>query len=352
MKQKDFKQKCREAVISKMIGLFLIGAGFFTGAHAQVTIGSEAAPADGALLDVKQQNAANGGETSKKGILFPRVKLTSLTSLSPLVASPNDATVKSTHKGIVVYNITVSASNNLKEGLYSWNGNEWVYSQDTQSWNMTGNAGTDPAKNYVGTSDAKALSIRTNNTERIRVSEDGKTYLKKTDAAPPSNGVSQLVRDNTTGEVLSLVTGKNSKAINYLVYELECAANGAEDWIADFDTKIEVDEFTLVVVGSSFATLPIGVTVGLKMYEDGDLSIKGTFAPSTVLAFYEETLKHDTWHLKADYSRASPANGKPGVWTIYCLAINKSIVKEAGVIKFKMPSSKGVATAPPAGLYD
>jgi hypothetical protein len=40
-------------------------------------------------------------------------------------------------------------------------------------WKLTGNAGTTPATNYIGTSDAAGLSIRTNATERIRVTQSG-----------------------------------------------------------------------------------------------------------------------------------------------------------------------------------
>jgi hypothetical protein len=36
-------------------------------------------------------------------------------------------------------------------------------------WNLTGNAGTSPGTNYVGTSDSQQLQIRTNNLEAIRV---------------------------------------------------------------------------------------------------------------------------------------------------------------------------------------
>src|ERR1043165_7334480 len=36
-------------------------------------------------------------------------------------------------------------------------------------WNLTGNTGTNPATNFVGTTDNKDLVFRTNNTERMRI---------------------------------------------------------------------------------------------------------------------------------------------------------------------------------------
>jgi hypothetical protein len=41
------------------------------------------------------------------------------------------------------------------------------------AWALTGNSGTDPAVNFLGTTDAQPLVIRTNNTERMRVTATG-----------------------------------------------------------------------------------------------------------------------------------------------------------------------------------
>jgi hypothetical protein len=42
------------------------------------------------------------------------------------------------------------------------------------SWETTGNAGTDPASNFLGTADNQPLVIKTNNTEALRVDTGGK----------------------------------------------------------------------------------------------------------------------------------------------------------------------------------
>jgi hypothetical protein len=41
------------------------------------------------------------------------------------------------------------------------------------AWALTGNSGTDPAENFLGTTDAQPLVIRTNDTERMRVTATG-----------------------------------------------------------------------------------------------------------------------------------------------------------------------------------
>ncbi|MET3537822.1 hypothetical protein [Chryseobacterium limigenitum] len=43
----------------------------------------------------------------------------------------------------------------------------------SQTWNITGNAGTTPANNFVGTTDTQDLVLKTNNLERLRVHSSG-----------------------------------------------------------------------------------------------------------------------------------------------------------------------------------
>jgi hypothetical protein len=45
----------------------------------------------------------------------------------------------------------------------------------TDAWLITGNAGTNPVTNFLGTTDAQDLVVRTSNTERIRVYASGRT---------------------------------------------------------------------------------------------------------------------------------------------------------------------------------
>lgn len=47
------------------------------------------------------------------------------------------------------------------------------FSAQAQTWNLSGNAGTNPANDFVGTTDAKALRLRTNNLVRVNISPSG-----------------------------------------------------------------------------------------------------------------------------------------------------------------------------------
>ncbi|MDR6544289.1 hypothetical protein J2810_000311 [Chryseobacterium rhizosphaerae] len=42
-----------------------------------------------------------------------------------------------------------------------------------QTWNTTGNSGTNPATNFLGTADVADLILKTNNTERLRINSTG-----------------------------------------------------------------------------------------------------------------------------------------------------------------------------------
>ncbi|MBD8389369.1 hypothetical protein [Dysgonomonas sp. BGC7] len=79
--------------------------------QAQVTIGSNKPPHNDALLDLKE----NSGNTSSKGLLLPRVSLSSTVSPSPLSAHT---------AGMTVYNIATLAD--VSPGYYYNDGAKWV----------------------------------------------------------------------------------------------------------------------------------------------------------------------------------------------------------------------------------
>ena len=111
-------------------------------------------------------------ESSNKGILLPRIALKSTASPSPL---------RSFTAGMIVYN--TSTSNDLTPGLYYCDGKKWVKantnltpsdsaSQQGVFWTMKGN-NTVSSNNFLGTINKAPLIIKTNNTERLRVTEAG-----------------------------------------------------------------------------------------------------------------------------------------------------------------------------------
>ncbi|MDR1203579.1 MAG: hypothetical protein LBL58_18380 [Tannerellaceae bacterium] len=158
-------------------------------AKAQVTIGSGNPPAKGALLDLKENDAPNGNTTTTKGVVLPRVNLTGLNSLEPLLSAADaaDPTEKTTHRGLIVYNLTTTA--NLQEGLYCWDGAKWVNiaGNANDAWLTQGNAGTNAATHFIGTTDNQPLVFRINNTPAVYMGVDNNIALGANTGQPEAN---------------------------------------------------------------------------------------------------------------------------------------------------------------------
>ncbi|GIV23957.1 MAG: hypothetical protein KatS3mg025_1616 [Bacteroidia bacterium] len=102
------------------------------------------------------------------GVLLPTAALTSATVWTPLVGTPQ--------AGMIVYNTATAGTppNDVSPGYYYWDGSRWVRMDGgTKAWLLTGNAGTNPTVNFLGTTDAQPLVIRVNNQETFRFNTPG-----------------------------------------------------------------------------------------------------------------------------------------------------------------------------------
>ena len=70
-----------------------------------------------------------------------------------------------------------SESVTLFSNATEWKAASANNSSSSSDWNLIGNAGTTPGTNFVGTTDAKDLVLKTNNTSRVTVSSDGITKI-------------------------------------------------------------------------------------------------------------------------------------------------------------------------------
>jgi hypothetical protein len=143
---------------------FVVFLSYNTRSFSQVKIGDNPKSINGdAMLEV---------ESSNKGILLPRIALKSTSSSSPL---------KSFTAGMIVYN--TSTSNDLTPGLYYCDGKKWIKantnltpsdsaSQQGVFWTMKGNNAVS-SNNFLGSINKAPLIIKTNNNERLRITENG-----------------------------------------------------------------------------------------------------------------------------------------------------------------------------------
>lgn len=119
---------------------------------------SGAAANASAMLDVDVSSLG-----TKKGLLIPRVTAAEKTLMNPLPAAA---------QGLIVYQ--TDGTQGFYYNTSTTTVPNWSYILPSSGgWNLTGNAGTSAATNFLGTTDAIDLVIRTNNTERMRVSSAG-----------------------------------------------------------------------------------------------------------------------------------------------------------------------------------
>lgn len=97
-------------------------------------------------------------ESTRQGLLLPRL---SDTAAINLLTPPN---------GMIIFL-------NTDQSLRLRSNGSWVKIADlstaTSNWSLTGNTGTNPATNFIGTIDGQPLVIRTSNAERLRIDAAG-----------------------------------------------------------------------------------------------------------------------------------------------------------------------------------
>src|ERR1051326_7264421 len=239
----------------------LAGAGFYpVGSTAQnVGINSTgAAPNASAGLDVSFSNM---------GVLIPRVALTQTTSSSP-VTSPATS--------LVIYN--TATINDVTPGFYYWDGTKWVRLINTGNnagteWLLAGNTltGTLPASpnEFIGTTNGADFVIKTNGSERMRISSAGLAgintspsgaYLKIASSNASNDGLDAFHTSGTTGSAFNAVEGDVNNAAythatGYLAYHnsfnktFSVYGNGG-DLAGMFNGKVGVNSVSTALTSS------------------------------------------------------------------------------------------------------
>lgn len=79
--------------------------------------------------------------------------------------------ISSPPTGALIYNTT-------DQNVYQYNGSSWsLVGGLATSWGTTGNAGTNSATDFIGTTDGQDFILRSNNSERIRLVQDRNQVL-------------------------------------------------------------------------------------------------------------------------------------------------------------------------------
>lgn len=143
--------------------LAVLGA---SAAHAQVAI----APT---LAQPTTTNAMLEVISPTKGLLVPRMN------------NAERAAIATPPQGLIVYQSSSLSPLTEPVGYWYFDGT-WQFVSSGRSWNLGGNAGTNPAVDFIGTTNG-ALAIRTNGLERMRVLSSGEWLIhNRGNAAVPA----------------------------------------------------------------------------------------------------------------------------------------------------------------------
>ncbi|PVW14329.1 hypothetical protein [Marixanthomonas spongiae] len=154
-----------------------------TNGIAQVGINTTT-PAGGSMLDVNSTN---------KGMLVPRVDIVDLNTIAPVTGGNTES--------LLVYNTNSTTG----KGFHYWNGLRWVNIGNTvdDDWSLTGNAGTDEATNFMGTTDNRDVIFKTNGNENMRINSSGGQLLIGKTTQGSANDLLQVLSDIEIGGAAS-----------------------------------------------------------------------------------------------------------------------------------------------------
>jgi hypothetical protein len=217
---------------------------------------NNATPAASAALDITGTN---------KGLLIPRVALTSTVSTAPVVAPATS---------LLVFNTATAgtAPNNVTPGYYQWNGVRWQrFVTGNEGWLTGGNASTSPTLNFLGTTDSVDLAFRTENTEFMRLKANGKLLMGSTSGS----GAAKLdVFVNTVNDTV-VYRGRNNSSAGTITQI------GSIEKFVDFSNTIDLNN------GSN--SVGISINVNNNVSHDLQLAFDDAAKPGT-----------NTWTIASD----------------------------------------------------
>jgi trimeric autotransporter adhesin len=140
-------------LILRSVGIFVLAVLYLPKTiEAQQNVGiGTTTPNPFSILDISSSN---------KGLLIPRMALSSTTTNSPVGAFV---------AGLVIYN-TATVSD-VTPGYYGCDGSKWVRLANNSGWSLTGNSGVNSATHFIGTTDNQDVVFRRNNIRAGLISD-------------------------------------------------------------------------------------------------------------------------------------------------------------------------------------
>lgn len=237
----------------------------------QIGIGTNS-PNASSLLEINSSN---------KGILIPRISLTDITDIT---------TIPSPANALLVFNNNTALPDG--RGFYYFNTitNQWVRLATNNNlgnldyWKNNGNAGTDPAINFIGTTDNKALIFKTNNLLSGKIDPVPNNVFFGQKAGNITTGTNNSFFGHTAGEVNT--TGDNNTGIGNSTLSLNTTGfqnTAIGSFALDSNTAGENNVAVGVSAMRSNTTKPNNTGIGVRAL----FSLRGGFTGDNVAVGYE-----------------------------------------------------------------
>jgi hypothetical protein len=219
--------------------------------------------------------------SSSKGLLIPRISLTDITDIT---------TIPSPANSLLIFNNNAALPDG--RGFYYFNTitNQWVRLATNNNlgnldyWKSSGNAGTDPSLNFIGTTDNKALIFKTNNLLSGKIDPGPNNAFFGQKAGNVTTGTNNSFFGHNSGEVNS--TGYNNTGIGNSALSLNTAGfqnTAVGSFALDSNTTGENNVALGVSAMRSNTTKPNNTGIGVRAL----FSLRGGFTGDNVALGYE-----------------------------------------------------------------
>lgn len=221
--------------------------------------------------------------------------------------------------------------------ILTWDGTQWLPSVPQGNfWQLTGNAGTTPATNFVGTTDNQDLVFRTNSVEKARVTASGAVGINQ----PAPNPTSILDIQSTSLGVLfpSMTTAQRDAivgpAIGLTVYNNQlnvhqfwngtCWVNVGQT-VCSFAYACSLSHPSDCLLRSNFGSVSDTITISLVSGTASPVILSASGVPAGILVNFSNSYVTPTATSIVTFTALPTA--QQGTFTITILATSGSTIQ-------------------------
>ena len=158
-------------------------------------------------------------------------------------------------------------------------------------------------------------------------------------------------------ETKSLSTTVTQRPFYNLTYKLRASKN--EDWINNFNTKIDATKYTLIITSAVLRQSDINGSTLTGTETNAYINLFDTNSTSSdpkrlkqVLPNIQPFKENNTWRLRLDFVNTAPYRANPDVdsyflWEVNVLVINNNSINTISEQKYSLDSSSGEAAKDP-----